>query len=89
MLSVYSDSGLHHDRRTVFELGSPRFYSLLPLLMPCVTLGHLLHLSEPQATDLKNEGAYSHLEDLFWGHGSWHIVDPQCVWLAFAGHCYR
>lgn len=30
--------------------------------MPYVSLGKLLYLSEPQATDLKNEGAYSHLE---------------------------
>lgn len=28
-------------------------------------LGKLLHLSEPQATDLENEGAYSPLQGLF------------------------
>lgn len=33
--------------------GFPRFHPLLPTLMPCVTLGKLLHLSEPQAADLK------------------------------------
>lgn len=91
---VYSDSGLCCYKRTSFELGPHGFHSLLPLFMCCVTLGKLLHLSETQATYLKNEGVYSHLEGLFGGpngvgYGFWHLVGPQCMWMPFFSlHCW-